>query len=56
MRTLTSHSYPVLALRWNRKGTLVLTGSVDHTAVIWDPKFSEPKQRYELHTGDFCLK
>ncbi|CAD7697533.1 unnamed protein product [Ostreobium quekettii] len=51
VKTLTSHSNPVFALKWNKKGSLVLTGSVDHTAVVWDPKFPEPKQRFNFHSG-----
>lgn len=36
MQTLTHHGAEVIAARYNRDGQILLTGSFDHTAAIWD--------------------
>jgi transducin (beta)-like 1 len=35
-RVLSGHKAPVSALRFNRRGDLLLTASLDRTAVVWD--------------------
>ena len=49
--TLCAHKGPIFSLKWNRKGTLLLSGSVDKTAIIWDGRTGEVKQQFEFHTG-----
>ena len=36
---------PVFSLKWNRTGSLLLTGSVDKTAVVWDTKTGDVVQQ-----------
>jgi len=48
--TLAAHKGPIFSLKWNRKGTLLLSGSVDKTAIIWDGRTGEVKQQFEFHT------
>lgn len=50
-QTLDRHQGPIFALKWNKRGDLLLSGSVDKTAVVWDAKSGEAKQVYELHSG-----
>lgn len=50
--TLEQHKGPIFALKWNKKGDLLLSGSIDKTAVVWDAKAGEVKQVYELHKGE----
>lgn len=40
---------PIFALKWNKKGDLLLTGSVDKTAIVWDARSGEAKQVFALH-------
>lgn len=49
--TLTNHKGPIFSLKWNKKGDLLLSGSVDKTAIIWDGRTGEVKQQFEFHTG-----
>lgn len=49
--TLEKHQGPIFALKWNKKGDLLLSGSIDKTAVVWDAKAGEVKQVYQLHEG-----
>eukprot|EP00163_Fabomonas_tropica_P027431 TRINITY_DN5283_c0_g2_i1.p1 TRINITY_DN5283_c0_g2~~TRINITY_DN5283_c0_g2_i1.p1 ORF type:complete len:301 (+),score=47.72 TRINITY_DN5283_c0_g2_i1:342-1244(+) len=45
------HRGPVFALKWNRRGDAVVTGSVDHTTCVVDAATGDLKQRFEFHTG-----
>lgn len=47
--TLVHHSGPIFALKWNSKGTLIVTGGVDKTAIVWDVGTGEVKQQYCFH-------
>lgn len=49
--TLNNHRGPIFSLKWNKKGDLLLSGSVDKTAIIWDGRTGEVKQQFEFHTG-----
>ena len=49
--TLTNHKGPIFSLKWNKKGDLLLSGSVDKTAIIWDGRTGDVKQQFEFHTG-----
>jgi transducin (beta)-like 1 len=36
-------------LKWNKKGDMLLSGSIDKTAIIWDAKTAEVKQQFDFH-------
>jgi transducin (beta)-like 1 len=42
---------PVFSLKWNRTGSLLLTGSVDKTAVVWDTKTGDVMQQFQFHAA-----
>ena len=54
--TLQNHKGPIFSLKWNKKGDMLLSGSVDKTAIIWDGRTGEVKQQFEFHTGVFCVE
>ncbi len=49
--TLNNHRGPIFSLKWNKKSDLLLSGSVDKTAIIWDGRTGEVRQQFEFHTG-----
>jgi len=49
--TLARHQGPIFTLKWNKNGDLLLSGSVDKTAIIWDAKSGEVKQQFECHVA-----
>lgn len=51
LNTLQKHKGPIFSLKWNKKGDLLLSGSVDKTAIIWDAKTAEVKQQFDFHKG-----
>jgi transducin (beta)-like 1 len=55
---MKKHTGPIFALKWNRKGDVLLTGSVDKSAIVWDPSSGEVRQQFEFHSGKktFFLK
>lgn len=48
---LSAHKGPIFSLKWNRQGDLLLSGSVDKTAIIWDGATGQVKQQFECHSG-----
>jgi len=42
----------VFALRWNRRGDLLLTSSADESTVVWDVATSSVKQQFSFHGGE----
>lgn len=50
-QTLDKHQGPIFALKWSKKGDLLLSGSVDKTAIVWDAKTGEAKQVFDFHSG-----
>ncbi|KAF9991870.1 Transducin (beta)-like 1 X-linked receptor 1 [Entomortierella chlamydospora] len=48
---MSQHRGPIFALKWNKKGNYILTGSLDHTTIVWDATTGEAKQQHEFHTG-----
>jgi transducin (beta)-like 1 len=52
-QTLSKHKGPIFSLKWNKSGSLLLSGGVDKTVVAWDASSSEPKQVFEDHSGMF---
>jgi transducin (beta)-like 1 len=38
-------------LKWNKKGDVLLTISVDKSAIVWDPSSGEVRQQFEFHTA-----
>ena len=53
LAVLNRHRGPVFSLRWNRSGNYLLSGSVDHMAIIWDVNTGKVKQEFEFHMGEF---
>jgi hypothetical protein len=51
VRVLKKHTGPIFSLKWNKKGSYLLSGSVDRTAILWDAKTGEVKQQWQLHQG-----
>jgi transducin (beta)-like 1 len=49
--TLSKHKGPVFSLKWNRTGSLLLSGSVDHTAIVWDTKTGDVQQQFHFHSA-----
>lgn len=56
--TLDRHRGPIFSLKWNQKGDLLLSGSVDRTAIVWDVATGTVKQQFEFHQGNihFCVR
>jgi WD40 repeat protein len=50
--TLARHKGPIFSLKWNKKGDMLLSGSVDKTAIVWDARTGDVKQQFESHTGN----
>ena len=48
---LSAHKGPIFSLKWNKQGDLLLSGSVDKTAIIWDGATGQVKQQFECHSG-----
>ncbi|KAI1307359.1 Transducin (beta)-like 1, Y-linked [Mortierella claussenii] len=48
---MSQHRGPIFALKWNKKGNYILTGSLDHTTIVWDATTGEARQQHEFHTG-----
>jgi transducin (beta)-like 1 len=48
---LDMHKGPIFSLKWNRASNLLLSGSVDKTAIVWDGDTGKMIQQFEHHTG-----
>ena len=51
--SMSGHAGPVFALKWNKKGDLLLSGSVDKTVIVWNARAGQLKQQFSFHTGTF---
>jgi transducin (beta)-like 1 len=51
---MKKHTGPIFALKWNKKGDVLLTGSVDKSAIVWDPSSGDVRQQFEFHSAP-CL-
>ena len=49
--SMSGHAGPVFALKWNKKGDLLLSGSVDKTVIVWNARAGQLKQQFSFHTG-----
>lgn len=47
--TMRKHKGPIFSLKWDPSGELLLSGSVDKTAIVWDAKTGEIRQQFEFH-------
>lgn len=54
MHVLSKHEGPVFSLKWNQKGTLLLSCSLDGSAITWDVEKGKPKHQWLLHKSG-CL-
>jgi len=50
-KVLQAHKGPIFSLKWNRKGDLLLSGSVDKSAIVWEGKTGDVKQHFEFHSA-----
>lgn len=51
-QSLVGHAGPIFSLKWNKKGDLLLTGSLDKTAIVWNAKAGTIKQQFSFHSGE----
>ena len=51
LRTLARHRGPIFSLKWNKSMDALLSGSVDRTAIVWDPATGDVRQQFEFHSG-----
>ena len=49
--TLVQHSGPIFALKWNAKGSYIVTVGVDKTAIVWDVQSGEVRRKEEEEGG-----
>jgi len=54
VHTLTKHEGPIFALKYNPKGNLLVSGSVDMCTIVWDMKSGMIKQSWKFHTAPVC--
>ena len=58
VRSLARHSGPIFSLKWAKSSPnstaprLLLSGSVDKRAIVWNADSGEVKQEFECHTGE----
>jgi len=45
----TGHEGPIFALKWNANSTLLLSGSVDKSAIVWDAVAGTVRRHFRLH-------
>ena len=50
-RALEGHNGPVFSLKYNRSGSLLLSGSVDNSAIVWCARTGDLKQHMHSHSG-----
>jgi transducin (beta)-like 1 len=50
-RELKEHTGPVFSLKWNRTGNLILSGSYDRRAIVWDAATGQPIKSFLLHSA-----
>ena len=50
-QSLVGHAGPIFSLKWNKKGDMLLTGSLDKTAIVWNTKAGTIKQQFSFHSG-----
>lgn len=48
---LVGHSGPIFSLKWNKSGELLVTSSVDGSAVVWEPHTGLRRQTFSFHSG-----
>jgi WD40 repeat protein len=51
LTTLQRHTGPIFSLKWSKKGDMLLSGSVDKTACVWDAQSGNVKQQFDFHQG-----
>ena len=44
-----AHNGPVFALKWNKKGDMVVSSGVDKSCVVWDPNTGKSLQKFCFH-------
>jgi WD40 repeat protein len=52
---LSQHTGPVLALKWNPSGSMIVSGSADSTITLWETARGEEVRTYRVHTGKYII-
>lgn len=50
-QTLVQHEGPIFSLKWNKEGKYLLSGSADHTSIVWDAFEGSMKQQFNFHSA-----
>ena len=50
-QTLVQHEGPIFSLKWNREGKYLLSGSADHSVIVWDAFEGTMKQKFNFHSA-----
>jgi len=50
-RVCAGHNGPVFALKWNKKGSRLVTSGSDKACIVWDPLTGNAIQTYNIHTA-----
>lgn len=49
---LSMHQRSIFTLKWNDRGTMILTGSLDHSICLWESGYGKMKNQWTSHTGE----
>ncbi|KAJ2784417.1 hypothetical protein H4R18_001127 [Coemansia javaensis] len=49
--TLRQRPVPIIAMRWNRDGSGLLSAYLDGTIVLWDTQAGQKRREYRAHSG-----
>ena len=49
--TLVKHKEAISCLSWNPLGDVMVTGSGDNTAIVWDSVTGDVRQQFDFHFG-----
>lgn len=44
------HQRTIFCLKWNKSGSMLVTGSMDHSVCLWDPVYGKVKQQWTSHS------
>ena len=46
----SAHEGPIFALKWNKKGDMLVSSGVDKSCVVWDPTVGKALQKFYFHS------
>lgn len=47
---LSMHQRTIFCVKWNPIGSMLVTGSMDHSICLWDPVYGKVKQQWASHS------